>query len=98
NGSVDPSSIYGVPSSAVVSTAELEVPERAQKELRHANELLVKRDYLHALKRLNQAITIDPAYPDAYNNRAVVYAELGDLVRERQALEQAIRLNDHFAL
>ena len=98
NGTIDPSSIYGVPSSAVVSTAELEVPERARKELRHANELLVKQDYLHALKRLNQAITIYPAYPDAYNNLAVVYAQLGDLVQEREALEQAIRLNDHFAL
>lgn len=98
NGSVDPSSIYGVPSSAVVSTVELEVPERARKELRHANELLVKQDYNHALKRLNQAIRIYPAYPDAYNNLAVVYAHLGDRVREREALEEAIRLNDHFAL
>ena len=34
----------------------------------------------------------------AYNNLGVIYSRLGDGVREREALEKAISLNDHLAL
>jgi Flp pilus assembly protein TadD len=89
---------YVTPASALVSVDDLGVPLRARKELDRANELLVQRDYSQAMRRLNQAISIYPAYAVAYNNLGVIYARIGDPVRSREALQKAISLNDHFAL
>jgi tetratricopeptide (TPR) repeat protein len=89
---------FAMPSVGLVSTSDLSVPLRARKELDRANELIGKRDFPHALEKLNKAIAIDPSYALAYNNLGVVYARMGDREREREALDKAIRLDDHFPL
>lgn len=83
---------------ALVSAADLAVPARARKEFDKANELLRKQDWSHAARDLQKALTIDPGFAGAYNNLGVAYANLGDIVSERNALHKAIELNDHFAL
>jgi tetratricopeptide (TPR) repeat protein len=98
NPDIDTPALYEVPSTAVVSASDLAVPSRARKELRVANELLARQDYQHALKRLTNAIEIYPAFAVAYNNMAVVYAHVGDRKREREAVEEAIRLDSRLAL
>jgi tetratricopeptide (TPR) repeat protein len=87
----------GAPVNAFVSVPELAIPPRAKKEFDKANELMAKQDFPKAIERLNSAITIYPAYANAYNNLGVIYARLGDRVHEREALEKALSINDHFA-
>ena len=89
---------FGGYGNAFVSTSDLGIPGRARKEFDKANELIGKRELEQAIQKLNKAISIYPAYAGAYNNLGVLYAWRGDQVRERESLEHAIRLNDHFAL
>ena len=83
---------------ALVSASDLSVPSRARKELDKANELAGKKKWEQAIRELNKAVSIDPAYAVAYNNLGVIYSYLGDERREAEALEKAIRVNDHFGL
>jgi Flp pilus assembly protein TadD len=89
---------YGLAASAFVSASDLGVPNRARKELQRANELIGRQDMPHAIEKLNKAISIYPGYALAYNNLGVIYGRLGDPVRERNALQEALKLDDHFAL
>ena len=85
-------------SGTLVSASNLAIPARARKEFDKANQLLRKQEWSRALQKLNKAVSIDPAFVGAYNNLGVVYAGLGDPVREREALQKAIDLDDHFVL
>jgi tetratricopeptide (TPR) repeat protein len=89
---------FGGPASAFVSASDLGIPGRARKELDKASELADKQQLAQAVQKLNKAISIYPSYALAYNNLGVLYARLGDSVREREALQKAISLNDHFVL
>jgi tetratricopeptide (TPR) repeat protein len=89
---------FGGPASAFVSASDLGIPSRARKELDKASELAGKQQLAQAVQKLNKAISIYPSYALAYNNLGVLYARLGDSVREREALQKAISLNDHFVL
>ena len=89
--------VGGAPLSPTISMADLGIPVRAQKEFDRANQWVAKQDLTRAIQSLNRAIDIYPAYADAYNNLGVVYARLGDRVREREVLQKAISINDHFA-
>ncbi len=82
--------------SPSVAAIDLNVPDSARKEFDKANEDMVRQDWASALKRLNQAIAIYPQYAPAYNNLAVTYGHMNDPAHEREALEKAIALNDHF--
>ena len=83
---------------AFVSASDLRVPARARKEFDKANELLTKQNLTRALRKLNKAIAIHPAYADAYNNVGVIFGLLGDADREREAYKKAISIDDHFAV
>jgi len=85
-------------SSGLVTVSELSIPAKARKEFDRALESLRKQDIKQALEQLNKAVSIYPAFPGAYNNLGVVYARLGDAAGEREALQKAIELNDHFEL
>src|SRR5579864_4287438 len=88
----------GMSARAFVSASDLRIPVRARREFDRSNELLAKQDFGQALQKLNKAIAIYPAFAVAYNNMGVIYARLGEAKREREALEAAIRINDHLAL
>jgi Flp pilus assembly protein TadD len=89
---------FGTAASGFVSASDLGVPSRARKEFDRANELIGKEDLPQAIEKLNRAVSIYPNYAVAYNNLGVIYGRLGDSARERDALLQALKLNDHFAL
>lgn len=88
----------GVPASAFVSASDLAVPRRARKELEKASELIRRQELQEAIEKLNKAIHLYPQYALAYNNLAVIYAQLGDRVHENEALQKAISLNPSLAV
>lgn len=86
------------PNSSIVSVADLSIPVRARKEFNKGNEALQKQDFAQARHRLSKAVSLYPPFASAYNNLAVVFAHLGDQECEREALQKALDLNDHFEL
>jgi tetratricopeptide (TPR) repeat protein len=80
-----------------ISASDLKIPENAKKEFDNASELIAREDWKNAIERLNKALAIYPNYVEAYNNLGVAYSRLGDRFHEREALQKAISLNDHFA-
>jgi tetratricopeptide (TPR) repeat protein len=87
----------GHPNSPTVSAADLNIPDGAKKNFDQARALMAKQNWGKAKDALLQAIAAYPRYASAYNNLGVVYARLGDRVRERESLQSAIHLDDHFA-
>jgi Flp pilus assembly protein TadD len=87
-----------VSDSAFVSVSDLAAPARARKEVEKANQSIAKQNWTRARDRLNKAISFYPSYARAYNNLAVAYAHLGDVDGERQSLEKAVALDDHYSL
>jgi len=83
--------------SSTVAAADLKIPDRARKEFDKAGDLLSQKEWQKAIERLNRALALYPNYAAAYNNLAVAFGQLGDRSREREALEHAISINDHFA-
>lgn len=79
-----------------VAAVDLKLPANARKEFDHASKAIADQDWPKALQRLNRAIALYPQYAAAYNNLGVVYGRTNDPKREREALEKAVSLDDHF--
>lgn len=79
-----------------VPASELSVPKKAQQEFDKAGDCMARRDWNQALQHLTRATEIYPQYVSAYSNLGVVYGQLNDPARQREALEKAVSLNDHF--
>ena len=82
---------------AMVSASDLRVSKKASQEFDKATKLIAKQEWKKAIDQINKALALYPGYAEAYNNLGVVYARLGDSVKEREALQKAIAANDHFA-
>jgi tetratricopeptide (TPR) repeat protein len=80
-----------------ISVNQLKIPSEAKAKYAEASQLMAKSDYAGAIQRLNQAIAIDPAYVEAYNNLAAANTRLGNWSQAREALLKATRVDDHFA-
>jgi Tfp pilus assembly protein PilF len=87
----------GGPGGTTVSVVDMNIPKNANKLFDKATQSIADKNWEKALDQLNQAIAIYPRYVQAYNNLGVVYARMGNRPSEREALEKAISLNDHFA-
>ncbi len=83
--------------SGMVSASDLNVPQKARKEVDKANEAMAEGNWKKALEHLNKALVIAPQYATAYNNLGVLYAKTNDLPHEEEALKKAIAVDDHFA-
>jgi tetratricopeptide (TPR) repeat protein len=82
---------------STIAKGDLNIPESAAKEFDKATDLMAKQDWTKAIDRLNKALALHPQYAAACNNLGVIYARLGDRNREREALQKAVSLNNHFA-
>jgi tetratricopeptide (TPR) repeat protein len=80
-----------------VAAADLNIPDSARKEFDKGSDLMARENWKKATERLNKALAIYPRYAAAYNNLGIAYGKLGDRAREREALQEAVSLNDHFA-
>jgi tetratricopeptide (TPR) repeat protein len=83
--------------ATTIAAADLSIPESAAREFDKATGFMAKHDWKKAIERLNKALDLYPQYAAAYNNLGVIYARLGERDREREALQKATSLNDHFA-
>jgi tetratricopeptide (TPR) repeat protein len=83
--------------TASVSVNQLKIPHDAKSKFDEANQLMAKADWVGAIARLNQAVTLYPTYPEAYNQLAAAHARLGEWTQAREALQKATSLDDHFA-
>jgi tetratricopeptide (TPR) repeat protein len=80
--------------SLAVSAVDLNVPPKAGKEYDRGNAEMVQQDWAKAIEHFNKATEIDPEFSAAYNNLAVCYGHMGNRAKEREALRQAIALNE----
>lgn len=87
----------GSPASSTVAAVDLKIPAEAKKQFDKAASLMAKQNWSKAKDELLKAVAAYPEYAAAYNNLGVVYARLGDRVRERESLQSAIHLDEHFA-
>lgn len=72
--------------------------EKAQEHLLRGMRKRADGELDNAIAEYNQAIQLDPALVDAYNNRGNAYAEKGDQVRAIEDFDKAIELKpDHVA-
>jgi tetratricopeptide (TPR) repeat protein len=85
------------PHGHTVAAGDLNIPRDARKEFDKASDLMAKENWKKASELLNKALAIYPRYAAAYNNLGVAYGKLGDRAKEREALQEAVSLNDHFA-
>lgn|GEM_PF-1603540 len=70
--------------------------ERAQGLVRRAQELAAMRRGDEALAALQQALEVYPAYPLAYHELGVTFAELGNLPQAEANLKKALELAPDF--
>ena len=75
--------------STMVSAADLNVPQKARKELDKANDAMAEQNWKKSLEHLNQAIAIAPQYATAYNNLGVLYAKTNDPAPRRGGAEES---------
>jgi len=80
-----------------VAAVDLNVPDNARKEYEKAADPLSKGEWKKAKEQILKALAIYPLFAAAYNDLGVIYARLGDRIHEREALQKAVSLNDHFA-
>jgi len=80
-----------------ISVTELGVPSNAAKEFDKANRLIAKQDWAKATGRLHKGLAIYPKYAAGYNNLGAAYSHLGNNAKAREALRQAIALDDRLA-
>jgi tetratricopeptide (TPR) repeat protein len=83
-------------SISTVAVADLSIPSQARKEYEKALIPIQKEDWTKAREHLLKALAIYPDYAAAYNDLGAVYARLGDRIRERKALQEAIRVSRRF--
>ncbi len=81
----------------LVAAVDLNIPEAARKEFDKASQFTAKENWQKSIEHLKKATAIYPQYAEAYNNLGVAYGGLGDRVKNLEALQKAISLNDHFA-
>jgi tetratricopeptide (TPR) repeat protein len=83
--------------AAFISVTELGVPSNAAKEFEKANRSIAKQDWAKAAERLHKGLAIYPKYAAGYNNLGAAYSHLGNNAQAREALQQAISLDDRMA-
>ena len=83
--------------TSTVAVADLNLPSKARKEYHQASAAIQKEEWTKAKELLIRAVAIYPNYAAAYNDLGAVYARLGDAIHEREALRQAVLVDDHFA-
>ena len=79
-----------------VTVANLNIPEKARKELDNGAEAMDHGDLAGAVKHFEKAAKIYPNYASAFNNLGVIAAQQKHFETARTYFEKAVSLDDHF--
>jgi hypothetical protein len=81
--------------SGAVSMRDLEAPERAFRQFKHAMSCLKGQNIAEGIKFLQKAIALDPEFVSAHNALGLAYLEQKDS-RAKNEFETASKLDDKF--
>ena len=73
------------------------VDEKAQLIYESAYELAIKGEYLSSINKLNEAISIEPKYVEAFLSRAGVHASLKNYKKSVEDFETGIKMDSVFS-
>jgi len=79
-----------------VPVSELDVPKQASRELDRGNAEMQHSNWAKAAEHFNKAVSFYPQYASAYYNLSVAYSHLDKPEAQRQALQNALKINDNF--
>ena len=82
---------------AATATPTSQQPTRAKEHFATGFELIQQGNYEEAIEQFDEALSLDPQYAAAYNNRGTAYDDLGLPTRAIQDYDDAIRLNPQYA-
>jgi len=92
------SKMESILAQAIIPTGiETDKEKIARKKLEEGNELDEKEDFNGAIIKYTEAITLNPSYAPAYNNRGSAYQAKGDLDQAIKDYDKAIELNPKYA-
>ncbi len=80
-----------------VNVHELNVPAEASQELARGDEEMKRKHWKQAEDHYNKAVTIYPQYSVGYYDLSVAYYQLKQPDEQRDALQKALNIDDHFA-
>jgi len=83
-------------SGNVVKVSDLNVPKKAAEELARGDTEMRHNNWKKAAAHFTKATSLYPQYCSAYYNLSVAYSHLGRTDDERNALQKALSINDHF--
>lgn len=83
--------------SAAITAGQSDAAHLAKAYVSRGNAYFIKGDYDAAIRDYNEAVTIHPTYPIAFNNLGNVYSSSGNYSRAITDYTQAIRLNPKYA-
>jgi tetratricopeptide (TPR) repeat protein len=74
-----------------VTTKQLAIPESAHREYAAAQKDLEKRDHASAVRRLERAVEIAPAFATAWNNLGTIAYQTQNFLRAEECFREALR-------
>jgi Flp pilus assembly protein TadD len=79
-----------------VNVHALDVPKDAAEELARGDKEMQHKKWKKASQHFEKAVSIYPKYSSGYYNLSVAYYQLKQPDKQREALQQALKIDDHF--
>lgn len=79
-----------------VNVHELNVPPDASQELARGDQAMQQKNWKQAVGHYNKALAIYPKYALAYYNLSTAYLQMQQPDKQRDALQKALDIDDHF--
>lgn len=80
-----------------VNVHELNVPKDASDELARGDAEMQQKHWKKAAEHFQKAVSIYPKYSSGYYNLSVAYLQLKQPDKQRDTLQKALAIDDHFA-
>jgi tetratricopeptide (TPR) repeat protein len=90
------STVYSEPQTSASSAVYSEPQTSAQDFLKRGNNRIDKKDFKGAIEDYNQALKLNPEYPDAYYGRGATKSYLGDYKAAIADYNQALKLKPEY--
>jgi Tfp pilus assembly protein PilF len=81
-----------------VSVAQMQVPEKARKAMKKAQEAVDKRDILRAQQYIAEALAIDPNYAGALTLRGILSMDAKNYPAAENDFDRAIKADNNYSL